>query len=69
VRSLNLYKMDLKKQKGYYFLIAIIEIINCKDQESMKSAANDALIHYYLISITGLVLFMVSIFLYWLEIQ
>lgn len=69
MRSLNLYKMDLKKQKGYYFLIAFFEIINCKDQESMESAATDAPIHYYLISITGIVLFLVSIFLYWLEIQ
>lgn len=61
--------MDLKKQKGYYLLIAIIEIINCKDQESVESAAKDAPLHYYLISISGLVLFLVSIFLYWLDIQ
>ena len=61
--------MDLKKQKGYFFLIAIIEIINCKEQESIETVSKHVPLHYYLISISGIVLFLVSVFLYWLNLQ
>lgn len=61
--------MILKKLKVIFFLLAICKLTLCEEAEKIITNPKVVPLHYYLISISGIVLMIVSILVYWFDLQ
>jgi hypothetical protein len=61
--------MILKKLKVIFLLANICKHIHGKELDKSEVKSTDAPLHYYLMSISGLVLLIVSALVYWLDLQ
>lgn len=61
--------MNLKKLKAYFFLIAFCQFIQCKEQAKSEPSQTEVPLHYYVMSIGGLILLVASIVIFWFDLQ
>lgn len=61
--------MNLKKLKSKFFLIVFCKLVECNVLEKRELMQKDQPLHYFFMSIGGIVLLIVSIVAYWQSLQ
>jgi hypothetical protein len=57
--------MIFKRANAYLFLVALVKSVESHTETAAESVQKDTPFHYYFIAIGGIVLLLLTVFIYW----